>query len=152
MKKTFLIIIIILIAIQFVTIDKNIPNTNMNKDFIELTNPPGRLSEMIKTSCYDCHSHHTRYPWYSNIAPVSWILKNHVNSGRNHLNFSVWTDYKESKKNHKIEECIEVVETGEMPMKGYVLFHGEADLTTDQRETLNNWFRSVLDSLENSDK
>ena len=150
MKKVLLIAAVVLIAIQFIRIDKNNPQTDLNKDFILLTGPPALISEMIKTSCYDCHSHHTNYPWYSNVAPVSWILKNHVNNGRNHLNFSVWTDYKEAKKNRKIEECIEVVESGEMPMKGYILFHGEADLNPNERKALNDWFSTVVDSLENS--
>ncbi len=143
MKKAIIVIIAILVIIQFFRIDKSNPPANMEKDFITITNPPTDMGIMLKESCYDCHSHHTNYPWYSNIAPVSWLLKEHVNNGRNHLNFSVWTDYKESKKNHKLDECIEMIETGEMPMKGYVLLHEEADLTDAQKKAMIDWFRSV---------
>jgi hypothetical protein len=143
MKKAIIVIIAILVIIQFFRIDKSNPPANMEKDFITITNPPTDMGIMLKESCYDCHSHHTKYPWYSNIAPVSWLLKEHVNNGRNHLNFSVWTDYKESKKNHKLDECIEMIETGEMPMKGYVLLHEEADLTDAQKKAMIDWFRSV---------
>jgi hypothetical protein len=150
MKKVILVIAVVLIVIQFFRIDKENPPAEINKDFINLTDPPQEIAEMIKTSCYDCHSYHTRYPWYSDIAPASWLLKNHVNDGRDHLNFSIWPDYKESKKEHKIGECIEVVESGEMPMKGYILFHSEADLNETQRHNLISWFQSVKDSLSKS--
>lgn len=143
MKKAIIVIIAILVIIQFFRIDKSNPPANMEKDFITITNPPTDMGIMLKESCYDCHSHHTNYPWYSNIALVSWLLKEHVNNGRNHLNFSVWTDYKGSKKNHKLDECIEMIETGEMPMKGYVLLHEEADLTDAQKKAMIDWFRSV---------
>ena len=143
MKKVIILLIVILIGIQFITIDKTNPPTDMEKDFITIANPPADMGIMIKESCYDCHSHHTKYPWYSNIAPVSWLLKEHVNNGRNHLNFSVWSDYKESKKDHKIDECIEMIESGEMPMKGYVLLHEEANLTDVQKQAMIDWFRSV---------
>lgn len=148
MKKIIIIILILIAAIQFITIDKENPTADFNKDFIQITNPPEEFALIIKSSCYDCHSYHTEYPWYSNVAPVSWLLKNHVEDGRKHLNFSIWTDYKEAKKNHKIEECIEVIESEEMPMKGYVLLHDEADLSPEQRKGLKNWFLAVLDSLK----
>ena len=143
MKKVLVIIIAILVVIQFFRIDKTNPPADMEKDFISITNPPTDMGLMLKESCYDCHSHHTKYPWYSNVAPVSWLLKEHVNDGRNHLNFSVWSDLKESKKDHKLDECIEMIETGEMPMKGYVLLHEEADLTDEQKQAIINWFRSL---------
>ena len=148
MKKIVIIILILIAAIQFITIDKENPTADFNKDFIQITNPPEEFAQIIKSSCYDCHSYHTKYPWYSNVAPVSWLLKNHVEDGRKHLNFSIWTDYKEAKKNHKIEECIEVIESEEMPMKGYILLHDEADLTPEQRKRLTTWFLSVLDTLK----
>lgn len=147
MKKVIIIIISALILIQFITIDKTNPNVDISKDFITLTKPPSEIEKLLKSSCYDCHSHNTNYPWYSNIAPVSWIIKNHINDGRNHLNFSVWPDYKEAKKEHKLEECIEMVESSEMPMKGYVLLHNEAELTDEERKQLVYWFKSVKDSL-----
>jgi len=148
MKKVLIIIIVILIGIQFITIDKTNPSADMGKDFITLTSPPNKLGVILKSSCYDCHSNHTKYPWYSNVAPFSWIIKEHVNNGRKYLNFSIWSDYKEKKKDHKLEECIEIVKSGEMPMKGYVMFHEEAEITQDQKMALLNWFGELRDSLK----
>lgn len=147
MKKFLIIIVVLLIAIQFITIDKENPPADMNKDFLNLTNPPSEIGLIIKSACYDCHSHHTKYPWYANVAPASWLIKEHVNNGRNHLNFSLWTDYKEGKKAHKIEECIDVIKSGEMPMKGYVMLHEEAEISQEQKMILLSWLGELKDSL-----
>ena len=149
MKKLVLVLIVaVLVGIQFITIDKTNPPVDMKSDFIYITQPPNEIGTMIKTSCYDCHSHHTKYPWYSDVAPFSWLIKEHVNNGRNHLNFSIWPDYKEAKKSHKVSECIEVIKSGEMPMKGYVMFHDEAEISQDQKMALLTWFNDLRDSLK----
>lgn len=147
MKKIIILIVLALIGIQFITIDKTNPPINSNKDFITLTDPPKDMETIIQAACYDCHSHKTEYPWYSDVAPFSWIIKEHVNNGRNHLNFSVWSDYKEKKKDHKLEECIDMIKSGEMPMKGYVFFHDEAEISQDQKMALLNWLGELRDSL-----
>ena len=147
MKKLLIIVIVLLVAIQFITIDKTNPPIDMSKDFISLINSPSELGTVIKSSCYDCHSHHTKYPWYSNVAPISWLIKDHINNGRNHLNFSTWADYSEKKKDHKLEECIEMIKSGEMPMNGYVMLHDEAEITHEQKMKLISWFSELRDSL-----
>ncbi|MCW8848753.1 MAG: heme-binding domain-containing protein [Melioribacteraceae bacterium] len=146
-KKIIIVVVLILVAIQFITIDQTNPPADMSKDFISITNPPSDLASVIKSSCYDCHSHHTKYPWYSDVAPASWLIKEHINNGRNHLNFSVWTDYKEKKKDHKLEECIDMIKSGEMPMEGYVMFHAEAEINHEQKMQLISWFTELRDSL-----
>ena len=147
MKKLLIIVIVLLVAIQFITIDKTNPPIDMSKDFISVINSPSDLGTVIKSSCYDCHSHHTKYPWYSNVAPISWLIKDHINNGRNHLNFSTWADYSEKKKDHKLEECIEMIKSGEMPMNGYVMLHDEAEITHEQKMKLISWFSELRDSL-----
>jgi Haem-binding domain len=147
MKKVLIVIVIILIGIQYFTIDKTNPPADMKKDFITLTNPSGKIGNMIKSSCYDCHSHHTKYPWYSNVAPVSWLLKSHIDDARKHVNFSTWGDYNSKKQDHNLEECIEYVKNGEMPMKGYVMLHEEAEITHEQKMLLISWFTELRDSL-----
>ena len=102
---------------------------------------------MLRSACYDCHSHETSYPWYSNLAPVSWWLKNHVNEGREHLNFSVWADYNAKKADHKLEECFEEVAKEGMPLKSYPLTHPEARLSEEQRAKLVTWFKQTRQQL-----
>ncbi len=140
MKKWLWAIPALLIIIQLVRIDKNNPPADPENDYLSIVNPPSETTQLIKASCYDCHSNHTRYPWYSNVAPVSWLLRNHIVEGRKHLNFSEWAAYDAEKQAHKTEECAEVIGEKEMPMKGYVWLHPEARLSDAQRQQMMEWF------------
>lgn len=143
MKKIIFFILLLLIIIQFFRIDKTNPLSDINNDFLNLTSPPLEISVLLKNSCYDCHSFHTKYPWYSNIAPISWILKSHVNDGRKHVNFSEWRQLSNNKKDHVLEEIVEVLNNGEMPLTGYAFLHPEADLSIEQRDKMINWVNSI---------
>ena len=134
---------VFLIVAQFFPIDKTNPPVEMTKDFITMTNPPTQIAEHIKVACYDCHSHHTKYPWYSDVAPVSWWIKGHMNNGLKHLNFSTWGDYSQKKKDHKLDECIELVEKNWMPLLTYKIAHPESKLSEEQRADLISFFKSL---------
>ena len=131
------------VIIQFFQIDKTSLPSEERKDFIALNHPPVEVEEILRSACYDCHSNHTEYPWYSNIQPVGWWLADHVDHGRGHLNFSDWGNYEEKKQKHKVTECMEEVEEGEMPLNSYTWMHGDARLTEEQRETLIAWFNTL---------
>lgn len=142
MKRKVLIgVLVLFVLIQFIRIDKTNPPVIQEQDFITITAPPSEIAEVIKTSCYDCHSHESTYLWYSNIAPVSWWLKHHVDEAREELNFSEWGTFDAKRKDHKLEECIEEIEEGEMPLKPYLWTHGDAKLTKEQQEKLIDWFK-----------
>lgn len=142
-KKLLIIIAIILLAIQSIRIDKKTQPVNTTTDFITSTMASETVSQTLKIACYDCHSNQPTYPWYTNIAPVSWWIKHHINEGSHHLNFSEWGTYSEKKRNHKLEECIELVEEGEMPMYSYTLMHNEAKLSDNQKLELVTYFKSL---------
>ena len=129
-----------IIVAQFFPIDKTNPESDLANDFITLNNPPPNLADLIKDACYDCHSNHTKYPWYTNVAPVSWWIKGHINHASEHLNFSEWASYDAKKANHKLEECFEMVSDNKMPLKSYVWMHKEAKMTDAQRKELADWF------------
>lgn len=143
-KKVIIGLVIALIIAQFFRIDKTNPKTNRDMDFIAFSNPPEHVKNIIETTCYDCHSNAVKYPWYANIAPVSWIIKDHINEGREHLNFSIWNNYSQKKKAHKIEACYEELEEGEMPLKSYTIMHKNARLSDVDRNTLIKWFKDQL--------
>ncbi|MDX1314936.1 MAG: heme-binding domain-containing protein, partial [Eudoraea sp.] len=88
---------------------------------------------------YDCHSNHTVYPWYNNIAPVSYWMADHVDHGKGDLNFSDWATYSGKKKDHKLEEVVEVMEDEVMPLKEYTWTHEEARLSKEQRKAIIEW-------------
>lgn len=143
MKKNG-IIILVLVGIQFIRPDKNQSDNQINK--IEVST---EINQILAASCYDCHSNKTNYPWYNSIAPVSWFLANHVNEGKEHLNFSEWKNYNTKQKNHILEEIKEVLEEHEMPLKSYLLIHEEAKLTSNNVEKILKWVDEVKSSRKN---
>ena len=104
----------------------------------DLVTPPD-VKSVLKKACYDCHSNETVWPWYSNVAPVSWLVARDVNEGRKHLNFSVWESYEQKRKDKKLEEIGEEVSEGEMPMAIYVPLHPEAKLSDAEKKLLVDW-------------
>jgi hypothetical protein len=97
----------------------------------------------LKTSCYDCHSNKTAYPWYSNIQPVKWWLADHVNSGKRHLNFDEFNTYTTKKKLHKLDEITETINNGEMPLTSYTLIHSNAKLSSTDKSEIEKWVVQV---------
>lgn len=147
-------IILVFIILQFFGPDTSSPSADPSKDFITNTQPPEQVSTILKSACYDCHSYQTKYPWYANIEPVSWWLQDHIEHGRDEFNMSLWTDYPSDRADHKLEEAIELVEEEEMPLPSYTWIHGDARLTSEQRQTLTDWFSSLrteisADTLDN---
>lgn len=142
-KKIFIGLAVVIVFIQFIRIDKTNPEINISKDFITINKTPDSIAVLLKTSCYDCHSYESKYPWYTNISPVSWFVKNHINEAREHLNFSEWGNYSAKDQAHAVEECAEEVEEGEMPLTSYVLMHREAKLSKEKQELLESYFKSI---------
>lgn len=148
MKKVLTAILVAFIIIQFFPIDKTNPAPTPGMDFIRIKNTPPEVAAIINRSCYDCHSNETRYPWYSNIAPPAWILKNHINEGRKELNFSTFAVYEPKTQAHKLQECIEMVEKKEMPLESYFIGHQDAKLTDAQRKILTDYFKREKQETE----
>ncbi len=141
-----------LVIIQFFGIDKTNPPVNQSEEFMALAAPPADVAQLLKDACYDCHSHETKYPWYSNIEPVSWWLAHHIDEGREHFNFSAWGTYNAGKQAHKAEEAAEMVGNGEMPLKSYLPMHPEARLSDAQRERLSAWFLELKAQKEGAEQ
>lgn len=91
--------------------------------------------DLAQRACFDCHSNETVWPWYSNVAPVSWVLQRHVDEGRAELNFSTWGSGQEAAE---AEELVEVIREGEMPPSDYLLLHPEARLSASEQDALVN--------------
>ena len=98
LKKFFLVLLLILVIMQFFRPEKNNTQGDHTKDFILETNPPMRAKTILEQSCYDCHSNNTVYPWYNNVAPISFWLADHIKDGKKHLNFSEWDSYDAKKR------------------------------------------------------
>lgn len=142
LKNSLLTIFILLIIFQFFRIDKTNPPLDAANDIAVVAQMPAELHTLIKASCYDCHSNEVKYPWYTNVAPLSWWIKHHINEGREELNFSEWGTYKSRRIDKKLKECAEMLEEGEMPLSSYTIIHGEAKLSEAQKAQLIAWFNS----------
>lgn len=138
-KKILIVIAVVFVGIQFVSVDKSVVEADPQNDFIVATNAPENVANTMVSSCYDCHSNQTNYPWYSNVAPISWWVQDHVNEGREELNFSEWKSYSDKRKKKKLEEIIEEVEEKEMPLSSYTIAHSNAKLSEEQEEDLIKW-------------
>ncbi len=131
------VLIIALVAIQLVPVDR--------------TNPPvetevpatAEVRSVLRRACYDCHSNETVWPWYSRVAPVSWLVASDVHEGREELNFSTWNRYTAKQQAKKMKESWDEVAEGEMPPWIYLPAHPNARLSADDRAALRTWSQSV---------
>lgn len=145
--KTILIgLAVVLVLIQFIRPARNQSNDQTNH--ISTKYPvPAEVESILKTACYDCHSNNTVYPWYANVQPVAWWLADHVNEGKRELNFSNFTTRRIAVQNHKLEEMIEQVKEGEMPLGSYTWVHRDAALSQEQKMLLTGWAQSLMDTI-----
>ncbi len=134
-KKFFILLVIVFIIIQFIRPERNLGKRE-TENTIFVSNEVGQI---LQTSCFDCHSNYTVYPWYTNIQPIGWWLNHHVNEGKEELNFSEFETYSLKRKLHKLEEIKEMVDENEMPLPSYLWIHGEAKLTSEQKDVLSKW-------------
>ncbi len=118
-------------ALQFIPVNRS------NPPVVAAFQGPPDVQQVLRRSCYDCHSNETRWPWYSRIAPVSWMVAKHVREGREHLNFSDWQGGEEV--GEVAQEVWEEVESGRMPLRSYLLAHPDARLGPQEREVLQSW-------------
>jgi inorganic triphosphatase YgiF len=116
----------------------------------DISAPPEVVGPMQR-ACYDCHSNETRWPWYAEVAPVSWLVARDVDEGRREVNFSAWDTYATKKLRNKLKECAEEIDEGEMPPWYYTLVHSEARLSATEKAALRQWFASEREKLPKGD-
>ncbi len=143
MKKIIKIVVLILflafLGIQFIRPERTNPPVKKEEKLESTTEMPDGITEILSRSCNDCHSNETKYPWYSNVAPVSWSVVDHIRVGREELNFSIWATYSESRKVRKLKEICREVESRHMPHNQYLWIHWDAVLSDDEVKSLCVW-------------
>ena len=143
MKKIVLWIFVPFILIQF--IDMDVPATLDLESKNEIVASP-KILEILKRSCYDCHSNSLVYPWYSQIAPLSWYTKKHVKDGRRVVNFSIWKSY-DREKQFKVMDRLPKSLLIRMPLPDYLWLHKEAKLSPKDKKLLREWAKSLSANL-----
>ncbi|MDX5476990.1 MAG: heme-binding domain-containing protein [Cyclobacteriaceae bacterium] len=146
------VLVLVFLGIQFVPND--LPEVELqNPGDIMLTGMVNdEVAGLLKNSCYDCHSNESKYPWYSHIAPSSWLVTKDIREGREELNFSQWNSYDLMEQLGKLDDIVEEVSSGNMPMGIYTLMHSSAKLSDAQRELIVAWAEESMDKLVEEDE
>lgn len=142
------ILFIGLIGIQFFRPGKNITAGDQANAIAKKFSVPADVKTILDKACMDCHSNNSRYPWYNNIQPVAWWIADHVKDGKGELNFDEYINKRPRFQYHKMEEMIDQVKEGEMPINSYTWTHKDAKLTQEEKTKLTDWAKSVMTALE----
>ncbi len=147
-RKIMLVLLAVLVIIQFIHPKKN-KAEGVQPNYIGNTFAiPADVKTILAKACYDCHSNNTRYPWYANLQPLHWWLEKHIKNGKKEINFDDYTNKSLRYQYHKMEEVIERVKEGEMPLNSYTWIHKDAKLTTEEKAKITGWAQSVLDTMK----
>jgi hypothetical protein len=129
-----------LLLLQLIKVDIPKPPTSTPADAIML---PTEIAGLFKRSCNDCHSNTTQWPWYADIAPISFEVRGHVRDGRKWLNFDIWNQYDEEKKQERLKGIVKTIDV-KMPLPSYLWAHTEAKLTKPERESIKKWAKAQI--------
>lgn len=133
------------VAIQFIPYGKTYTNPPI---ISEPTWDSPRTQKLFNNACADCHSHRTAYPWYSKVAPISWLIQRDVDEGREHFNVSAWG----AQKKNEGEDAAKETRTGEMPPWFYLPTHPEAALSDAEKKELINGLEKTFGKEEGEEK
>ena len=145
--KFWLAIVGLVILMQLFRPDKNSPSENVGHTLSAKTQMPSDVQRILDRSCADCHSYRTRWPWYSNIAPISWVVIDDVNEGRRNMNFSEWADYDAAGAADRLKSICDDAKSGDMPLASYRWVHREAKLSDAEKKVVCDWTNTERNKL-----
>ncbi len=140
-------LVLVLLVAQAIPVARTNPPVDPAKTMAAHTSMPGDVSAVLQRACQDCHSNQTTWPWYSQVAPISWLLVRHVSEGRRELNMSEWAQYQPRRKERKLKEMCEQVQKGKMPMASYLILHPDAQLSEQERGRICEWAGAIRNQL-----
>jgi uncharacterized membrane protein len=146
-KKITLVFGVVFIAIQFIQPAHNKSGQVLPTAFVKVYAVPANLQSILQSACYDCHSSNTNYPWYSNIQPMAWIMKRHIDNGKEKLNFSEFGSYSSRRQISKLKDIANQIKDDEMPISSYKAMHTKANLTKEEKKLIMDWMNKTADSL-----
>ena len=146
-KIIALILLFVFLGIQFVPTERNQSNAGFETDFLLVNNTPENIGVVLQTSCYDCHSNNTEYPWYNKIQPIAWFLEDHIKEGKKELNFNEWEAYSDRRKSSKLKSIISQIEDDAMPLSSYTLVHRDAILSPSEKALVMDYMKQLRESL-----
>lgn len=141
------LVLVLLVAQVIPVAPRTNPPVDPTKTMAAHLPVPGDVSAVFQRACQDCHSNQTRWPWYSQVAPISWLLVRHVSEGRRELNMSEWGQYEGHRKGRRLKEICEQVRKGKMPIASYLILHQDAKLSEQERGRICEWGEAIRDQL-----
>lgn len=138
-KWAMIVLACLLVAIQFVRPARTNPQVDESQTIFARTQMTPQVAAIFDRSCRDCHSNKTVWPWYTNVAPISWWLSNHVNDGRRSLNMSEWGKLAQDRQDRKLRQICDEVSDGVMPLSSYLPMHPQAKLSAEDKKILCDW-------------
>jgi len=139
LKWIFGALVVVFALLQLTNPSRTNPPIVPGHDVWATNTPPPQIAALLRAACYDCHSYETKWPWYSRVAPMSWLIASDVTDGRAHVNFSDWPHDHPDWAARRWEDISEELGYKEMPPAKYTLMHPEARLTDGQRKELIQW-------------
>ena len=146
-KKILWVLLIILIILQFIHPSRNISKGEQPNNIAKAFAIPPDVKTVLDKACMDCHSNNTRYLWYFHLQPVDWWLTKHINEGKQHFNFDEFANRSPRYQYGHMEEVIDQVKKGEMPLKSYTWIHKDAILTDEEKNAITTWAEGVRTEL-----
>jgi hypothetical protein len=150
LKISAIVIAVIIILIQLYRPERFTTAEVTNNHITKKLNVPPDVESILKRSCYDCHSNHTVWPWYSSVAPMSWLVADDVTRGRSKINFSEWGKMSASKQEIKLDKICDEITENEMPLKQYLIIHKDAELSQADKDLLCSWSQNELKKFEST--
>jgi len=147
LRRIAFTIIGIFVVLQFIRPGRNTMDTPSPHDINTRFAVPPEIQTVLRSSCYDCHSNNTRYPWYAEVQPVGWFLSDDIQNGKKHLNFSEFGRYTVRQQFIRLSDIIEQIDEEKMPLPAYLMIHTDARLSSAQKDLVIAWVRSAEDSI-----
>jgi hypothetical protein len=139
LRRVGITLLVLLVGGQFIPVDRRNPNVDPAKSIYAKEKVPAPVKRVFDRSCANCHSNDTHWPWYSYVAPVSWLVANDVHQARAKMNLSTWGDFPADKREDRLEEICEQLTNGDMPDPKYLLVHRRARLAPAERDAVCQW-------------
>ncbi|HYK55301.1 MAG TPA: heme-binding domain-containing protein [Flavisolibacter sp.] len=146
-KKIDIALLAFFVMIQFIQPSLNVENKSLSTDLVNVYSVPQNVLNVLRSSCYDCHSNHTNYPWYAHVQPLGWLLADHIREGKAELNFSEFGSYSLRRQASKLKGIENSIKDGTMPLWSYSLLHSKARLSKEEKALLLDWLVKTKDRL-----
>jgi hypothetical protein len=147
LKWVGVVFVVAFVGIQFVRPDMTNPQEDESLFYANHVRVPPEIAQILERSCFDCHSQRTVWPWYSQVAPISWFLAKDVANGRKHLNFSRWGAYAKVRQMTALNDIVDEVSSNGMPLPNYLTLHSEARLDSTDRAKIIAWAESEKENI-----